>query len=124
MNSVAKKRKVDSECRVFNEKWTNDYFFVESKNLLACLICSQTVSVRKEFNVKRHYQTQHASKFDPIQGQLRLDKIESLRKALTGQQTFFVKANREVVFIHSFIQSIYIAPLQEATQKRSRPSHD
>ena len=28
------------------------------------------------------------------------------------------------LFIHSFIQSIYIAPLQETTQERSRPSHD
>lgn len=119
MTSVAKKRKVDGECRVFNENWTRDYFFVESKNLLVCLICSQTVSVRKEFNVKRHYQTQHASKFDPIQGQLRLDKLENLKKALTGQQTFFVKANREMECVVK--ASFYIS---EIIAKKLKPFSD
>ena len=68
---MQQKRKVDSECRLFNEQWTRDYFFVESKNMLVCLICGQTVAVRKEFNVKRHYQTQHAGNFDELKGQLR-----------------------------------------------------
>ena len=29
---AAKKRKVDSECRVFNEKWGEKYFFVKADN--------------------------------------------------------------------------------------------
>ena len=34
----------------------------------------------KEYNIKRHYCTKHASKFDDIVGQLRFDKIEQFKK--------------------------------------------
>ena len=30
----------------------------------------------KEYNIKRHYCTKHAAKYDGIEGQLRFDKIE------------------------------------------------
>ncbi len=46
------KRKVDSECRVFNPKWTSDYFFVQCKEMAVCLICQETVSVFKEYNLR------------------------------------------------------------------------
>lgn len=98
MNAI-KKRKVDSECRLFNEQWTPEYFFVESKNMLVCLICGQTVAVRKEFNVKRHYQTQHAAKFDEYNGQLRKDRIQSLKTALSRQQTLFTKVSKDVEYV-------------------------
>ena len=29
--AATKKRKVDTECRIFQEKWTNDYFFAKSR---------------------------------------------------------------------------------------------
>lgn len=111
MSHISKKRKVDSECRVFNIKWTSDYLFVESNNMLVCLVCSQSVSVKKEFNVRRHYQTQHAAKFDQMHGQLRQDKIECLQKALLAQQTFFTKVNKDVecVVKASFLISEIIA---------------
>ncbi len=35
------KRKVDSECRVFNQKWTSDSFFVQCKEVAVCLICQE-----------------------------------------------------------------------------------
>jgi len=34
----------------------------------------------KEYNLKRHYGTKHAVKYNVIQGQLRFDKIASLWK--------------------------------------------
>ena len=41
--------------RNFNEKWTYEYFFIENADSRPlCLICEQTVSVNKEYNIKRH----------------------------------------------------------------------
>ena len=37
------KRKIDSECRVFNLQWTNYY--------AVCLICQEAVAVLKEYNI-------------------------------------------------------------------------
>jgi hypothetical protein len=42
-----KKRKVDSECRSFQERWTENYFFIERKRKPVCFICLYTVSVVK-----------------------------------------------------------------------------
>ena len=55
---AAKKRKVDSECCVFNEKWGEKYFFVKADNNTAnCLISSERIAVLKEYNLGRHYET-------------------------------------------------------------------
>ena len=57
---ATKKRKVDTECRVFNEKWGEKYFFVEADNHPAnCLICSESIAVLKEYYLRRHYETKH-----------------------------------------------------------------
>ena len=52
---LSKRRKVDAECRVFNEEWKNKYFFMNHFGKPTCLICSVSVAVNKEFNIKRHY---------------------------------------------------------------------
>ena len=52
-----KKRKVDTESRTFQEKWTIDYFFTQINEKPVCLLCSESVSVMKEYNVRRHYVT-------------------------------------------------------------------
>lgn len=44
---TTKKRKVDSECRVFKEEWSWKYFFTEFKDKPVCLICNETVAVFK-----------------------------------------------------------------------------
>ena len=57
---ATKKRKVDSECLVFNKKWGEKYFFVEADNHTAnCLICGESIAVLKEHNLRRHYETKH-----------------------------------------------------------------
>lgn len=38
-----------------------------------CLICHETIAVIKKYNLKRHYETKHAAKFDEIDGQMRVD---------------------------------------------------
>jgi len=49
--SLSKKRKVDQECRVFQDSWSVPYFFAEVNGIPVCLVCSQQVSVVKEYNI-------------------------------------------------------------------------
>lgn len=59
--SGPKKRKVDSERRVFKNQWTDKYFFAEVRSKAVCLICQETVAVFKEYNISRHFSTKHAN---------------------------------------------------------------
>lgn len=61
--ALSKRRKVDVECRVFQEKWTEYYLFAEVNAKPVCLVCNQHVSVLKEYNIRRHNETQHKEKF-------------------------------------------------------------
>ena len=56
----AKEPKVDNECCVFQEKWTDDYFFVEVKGRPVCLVFGETLAVMKNTNLELHYSTKHA----------------------------------------------------------------
>ena len=58
---AAKKRKVDSERRVFKKEWTTKYFFTEVASTAVCLICQKNVAVVKEYNIRRHFDTNHAN---------------------------------------------------------------
>ena len=61
VNFTAKKRKVNKERRLFQERWPLKYFFVKnSDEKLICLICNKIVRATKEYNVKRHYNTNHS----------------------------------------------------------------
>lgn len=91
---MSKKRKLIDECRVFQDKWTDNYFFVLRNEKAVCLICSEIVSVLKEYNLKRHYSTKH-SQYGSLVGRPREEKVEKLRKALIGQQTFFTKKQNQ-----------------------------
>jgi hypothetical protein len=89
--AMLKKLKVDSECRNFQDRWTENYFFIEYKRNPVCLICLHTVSVFKEYNLKRHYNTKH-EKYENLQGQLRKDTVSDLRKKL---QTLMTKSTND-----------------------------
>lgn len=89
--SLSKKRKVDTECRVFNKKWNNDYFFIEQNNVALCVICKEKVAVLKEYNIGRHYKSKHASTYNDLSGKLRSDKFEILKQNLLAQQSIFTK---------------------------------
>jgi hypothetical protein len=52
---ASKKRKLLEENRVFNDAWTDLYFFIDCKGKPLCLICQKTIAVQKEYNLKRHY---------------------------------------------------------------------
>lgn len=83
------KRKIDSECRVFNLQWTNDYCFVQCKEKAVCVICQETVAAFKEYNLRRHYESK--DKYDSLQGQMRTDKLSKLKSGLSTQQNTFVR---------------------------------
>ena len=108
--ATVKKRKVDAECRVFQEKWTNDFFFVEVKGKPVCLVCGEALAVMKKANVERHYSSKHA-KLDELKGQMRLDIINALRLSLGAQQAAFTRpqTDRENITRASFVVSELIA---------------
>ncbi|XP_076996398.1 general transcription factor II-I repeat domain-containing protein 2B [Tamandua tetradactyla] len=76
------KRKIDQEGRVFQEKWERAYFFVEVQNIPTCLICKQSMSVSKEYNLRRHYQTNHSKHYDQYINKRRDEKLHELKKGL------------------------------------------
>lgn len=72
---ASKKRKLIEENRVFNDAWTDLYFFVNCNEKPLCLICQKTLAIQKEYNVKRHYDTEHKAKFACLVGDARKKKL-------------------------------------------------
>ena len=93
---LAKRRKVDDECRSFNEEWTEKYFSILHFGKPTCLICNQSVAVNKELilSVIMRHETKH-SKFSEYRGQTRKDKINRLKLCLENQCSIFQKQNTE-----------------------------
>ena len=85
---LAKRRKVDNECRSFNNEWTEKYFSLLHFGKPTSLICNQSVAVNKEFNIKCHYVTKH-SRFSDYRGQMRKDKLTVLNSALKSSVVYF-----------------------------------
>ena len=88
---VRRKRKYCDENRVFNEQRNMQYLFIESNGKPLCLICQETISVVKEYNLKRHCKSRHETKYDNIRGQQREDKIQQLTKSVSRQQTVITR---------------------------------
>lgn len=100
--SSNKKRKIDKERRVFNEKWNYEYFFIEQNYFALCVICKEEVAVLKEYNIRRHFVTEHASTYNELSGNLRADKFEILKQNLVTQQSIFTKRSRKNESLLSF----------------------
>ena len=64
-------------------------FFAEVNGIPVCLVCSQQVSVVKEYNIRRHYETPHAERYRGLQGQPRREKVKELIAGLKKQQSVF-----------------------------------
>ncbi|XP_025080977.1 general transcription factor II-I repeat domain-containing protein 2A-like [Pomacea canaliculata] len=88
-----KKRRVDSDCRNFQENWTDLYFFMQHKP--TCLICKESVAVLKEDNIKRHYETNLKNKYGGILASSRTEKIAKLRQEIGGLTRIFSKKRQE-----------------------------
>ena len=83
-----KKRKIESEGRVFNSEWTNKYLFTVANSKILCLVCRNVVSVPKEYNLRCHFETNR-----PNLAELDINKnshkTESLLANLRSEQNFF-----------------------------------
>jgi len=73
------KRKLDQENRVFQVKWESDYLFTEFKDKPMCLVCLETLSAMKDFNLSRHYNTLHKVKYEKYTEAARAALIADLK---------------------------------------------
>ncbi|KAJ4924254.1 hypothetical protein JOQ06_000494 [Pogonophryne albipinna] len=105
MSAHAKKRKVDAESRTFKQIWTTNFFFTEVKGKPVCLVCGEHVTVFKEYNLKRHYETKHAAKYKNLTDSERAQTSTDLLAKLEKQQGCFTKlhADRDAATRTSFV---------------------
>lgn len=81
------KRKYEEEGRIFKAEWEDEFVFVEKNGKPVCLLCQVTLAHFKASNLRRHYETKHASfnqQFPP-DSELRRTKILSLKAKLNNQ---------------------------------------
>ena len=83
-----KKRKIESEGRVFNSEWANKYLFTAVNSKILCLVCQNMVSVPKEYNLRRHFETNHPN-LDALDINEKSLKAESLLASFHSEQNFF-----------------------------------
>jgi hypothetical protein len=61
-------------------------------SLIKCsLICNKTAAVIKDYNLKRHYDNKHASKYSGFGGQFRSDKLQQLNSQFSGHKSHLFK---------------------------------
>jgi hypothetical protein len=78
--------KVTDEGRIFKEHWTKDYYFTSYNGKPISLICKESLSVLKEYNFKRQYETKHKGQYDRFNCQSRNDKIKLFKSSLSGKK--------------------------------------
>jgi len=72
--TLSRKRKVESECRLFQEKWTEECFCVSTNGKILCLICNESIDVLKEYKIAWHCNSQHKEKHKNCFSALRRQK--------------------------------------------------
>ncbi|GIZ04807.1 zf-C2H2_12 domain-containing protein [Caerostris extrusa] len=101
-------RRIVDENRKHNEEWEEKYFFIVQKYKVIVLNLSKAVTVFKEYNVKRHYETKRKDylKFDKIAKQLKLKEFklqlkaqEKIFGAALQQPSNIVKASYSISFL-------------------------
>jgi hypothetical protein len=60
-------------------KREEEYLLIENNGEPLCLVCQQTVSVVKEYNVRRHYETLHRTQYAQYVGKSQSDIVMSLK---------------------------------------------
>ena len=92
--SAAKKRQIENKGRTFQKQWTDKYFFIAHAGKVLCLICTKSIPVMKDNNLKRHFEKNHEA-FKLLVGEKRTEKIKILQKEFLEQQSMFKKSNHE-----------------------------
>ena len=70
-----------------------DYLFVNVKDRPVCLVCGANVTVIKQYNIRRHYETKHKDKYKDLDMKQKLQKVEE--RSLVSRQTMFTKAKSQ-----------------------------
>ena len=68
-------------------------FLLKAETTVVCLVCHETVLVYKEYNVKRHYETKHASTFNKLSEADCAEKAKQLDDSLATQQLYCKRAH-------------------------------
>ena len=87
------KRKLTNPSRHFNSIWEEKYLFVKGTSKPQCLACLQIVSVPKEYNLKRHYETRHKSQYEQYDGYARIAVVKDLKGKYYKLMTNFRKTD-------------------------------
>jgi hypothetical protein len=78
---------------MFQEKWELQYFCTMVNGNMHCLICNNSIAMPKEYNLKRHYETNNRS-YDKYEGPMRVSRLKELKANLRQQQTCFTKIEK------------------------------
>ena len=81
---------------MLNPEWTNKYLFTVVNSKILCLVCRNVVSVPKEYNLRRHFETNHPNLAELDTNKKSL-KAESLLANLCSEQNFFKLPGNESV---------------------------
>ncbi|KII62992.1 hypothetical protein RF11_05772 [Thelohanellus kitauei] len=87
MQYGSNREKIDNEHSLIHKKWKINYFIIDNNDKPTCLIRLQKITVAKEYNVRRHEETNHIG-FVQYTGKLLEDKSADREKALKKQQLF------------------------------------
>ncbi|XP_061765856.1 general transcription factor II-I repeat domain-containing protein 2-like [Nerophis ophidion] len=111
------KRKIEN--RTFLDRWETEYLFICVKDRPVCLVCGANVSVTKEYNIRRHYETKHQDKYKDLDTTQRSQKIEEMKRGLLSQQYMFKKATTQN---EAAVKASYI--VAEEIPKSTRPFNE
>ena len=76
VNFTAKKRKVDEERRLFQERWTLEYFFLKNSDEKPCVLFAIKSLALPMSMIIRYYETNHSgSSYGKVHGDDRKQKM-------------------------------------------------
>ena len=107
------------ENRTFLDRWETDYLFTYVKDKPVCLVCGANVSIIKEYNIRRHYETKHQDKYKDLDMTQRSQEVEEMTKGLVSQQNMFKKATAQS---EAAVKASYI--VAEEIAKSNRPFNE
>nr|KAF6336872.1 hypothetical protein mMyoMyo1_012078 [Myotis myotis] len=113
------KQKIEQESHTFQEKWERAYFFVEVKNVPMCLICKESLSVSKEYNLRCHYETNHSRNLVGYTEKMRDKKLNELKKRLKLEHDLLLNVNK---ITDAAMKCSYV--LREKIARASKPLTD
>uniref|UniRef100_A0A4W3JBW2 HAT C-terminal dimerisation domain-containing protein n=1 Tax=Callorhinchus milii TaxID=7868 RepID=A0A4W3JBW2_CALMI len=85
------KRKAVLRCAKFQCQWETEYLFVENNEKPLCLVCLRVISLLREFNISRHYNSQHRKKYAGYTGDSRIALVKDLKSRFQKKRYIFSK---------------------------------